>query len=528
MSYPTKDRESNMSENNQNKLTPDSFYGLFNEQVVEFLQNEGFDTRQVDLKKHISDYAQGVVQALKDGVCSLDANNFETAYQSFIDLVNCTGVEFSYRPEPAALQAVKGYVSDIPELAGFCDLVDVYNKYDFLKRNMGAPYFDKKELSNFHDTINNITNITDDNRADLFGGLGKLYLAYQQSQKGQSQQQEQQEQQEIPPLEEGYLQQYYKEQIQGELNEINQKVTNEELERMVESRKESELQRIKDGICSFNPDTYNEAYGEFLNITYLSEVLANVEDEEIQAAIENHLQNVPELKELYDFATLYLQTRYLVDQNKSGKLSQDDVDEVYNSLMKYRQNGEDNRLSDANLANFSYAIAKLYEKCDMEDTEIIDDLYDEALRSSNNPQIIRASFKYFKYTSDVNATTQESCNRVLANRKDQLSDLDHYYLYLTLGDSYSRRKHRADIEQSSKREHRDNSNDIASKYYETAFTYAPTPSMKYKVAKRIHDIDPENYNNKPCSQEIPLKVVRGKQQDISTPYGRTMQQSVRS
>lgn len=518
-----------MSKNNQSKLSQDYLYAFFEQSAIEYAQQEGIDLKEVDIKEYTQWYVNDlIIQNLKDGVCSLNRKNFEKSYSCFINIVNYPEVKFSAFPDETSLRSVREYVADVPELVQFCDLVDAYKKYDSLRRNIGSYDFnEEKEFFNFHEIINSLSAssaISSENRRQLFSGLCALYSTLEKSQASQ----EQQEQQEIPPLEEGYLQQYYKEQIQGELNEINQEVTNEELERMVESRKESELQRIKDGICSFNPDTYNEAYGEFLNITYLSEVLANVEDEEIQAAIENHLQNVPELKELYDFATLYLQTRYLVDQNKSGKLSQDDVDEVYNSLMKYRQNGEDNRLSDANLANFSFAIAKLYEKCDMEDTEIIDDLYDEALRSSDNPQIIRASFKYFKYTSDVNATTQESCNRVLANRKDQLSDLDHYYLYLTLGDSYSRHKHRADIEQSSKREHRAVSNAAASKYYEAAFTYAPTKSMKYKVAKRIHDIDPENYNNKPCSQEIPLKVVRGKQQDISTPYGRTMQPPVRS
>ena len=61
------------------------------------------------------------------------------------------------------------------------------------------------------------------------------------------------------------------------------------------------------------------------------------------------------------------------------------------------------------------------------------------------------------------------------------------------------------------------SNQQASRYYELAYTYAPTKGLKTTAAKAVYATDPEHYNQKPCSQDVPLRVV--KNTSAAKPYG---------
>ena len=173
-----------MSENN--KLPKNYLYSLFSNHAKEAADAYGQSLSEAELDEYTKHYSQGVIQGLKDGVCSLKEDDFKTAYSSFIDIVNYSGSNFSYHPDSNSLQTIKQYVSDVPELASFCDLVDVYKEYDHIKRNIGSFDFDIKEIKQFHDTINALSDISLTNRASLFVGLGSLYTAYGQPQQEQS------------------------------------------------------------------------------------------------------------------------------------------------------------------------------------------------------------------------------------------------------------------------------------------------------------------------------------------------------
>lgn len=515
-----------MSENIQySKLPQDYLYNIFVNQVTEFLQSQGQNPQKVNLKEYTEQYVQGVFQGFKDGVCSLNEENFKTAYNSFIDLINVSGSNFSYRPDKNSLKAIKEYVADVPELTSFCNLIDVYKKYDQLNRNIGSYDFDEKEIKQFHETINTLSDISLTNRSSLFIGLGNLYTAYGQS---QAEPILQQTNQELPPLPENYLQLYYEQQISYELAENGANIDQEQFEKMVEERKETELQTIIDDICSFDPEHYNSAYFHFLDIAGLRDGWDDIPAEKVDTIIGNRIQNVPELQEIYDLACLYLETNLLDEDAQNKNLSKEDVENYHDRVLKHKENYCDTSLSDANLANYEYKIIKLYQKLDNVQAEDIKDLCIDVLCSSNNPKNIKEIFnmfqppiknetKLFSPSKYINEITQDNCNRLLETQKDCLSDQDFYNLYTILGDTYKRSINKSGFRQREKIDHMEESNQKASRYYELAYTYAPTKGLKTKAAKAVYSTDPEHYNQKPCSEDVPLRVVKGT--GMAKPYG---------
>lgn len=503
-----------MSENN--KLPKNYLYSLFSNHAKEAADAYGQSLSKAELDEYTKHYSQEVIQGLKDGVCSLKEDDFKTAYSSFIDLVNYSGSNFSYRPDSNSLQTLKQYVSDVPELASFCDLVDVYKEYDHIKRNIGSFDFDIKEIKQFHDTINALSDISLTNRASLFVGLGSLYTAYGQSQQEQSLPQTAQE---FEPLPENYLQEFFEQQITNELLEDGKDVNQEISPQQVEERKNDELQATIDDICSFDPERYNFAYGYFLDMTGLRDGLDNIPDESVDTTIRNRIQNIPELLELYDLACLYLESGFLDEQAQNKSLSKETIEDYHNRVLKHKESSSDTGLSDSNLANYEYKIIKLYQKIDDVSAENLKYLCIDVLCSSNKPKDIKDIFnlfqpplknetKPFSPSKYINEITQDNCNRLLETMQDNLSDQDFYIIYTILGDTYRRSINKSGFRQQEKLIHMEESNQQASRYYELAYTYAPTKGLKTAAAKSVYTTDPEHYEQKPCSQDVPLRVVK--------------------
>ncbi len=512
-----------MSENN--KLPKNYLYSLFSNHAKEAADAYGQSLSKADLAEYAKHYSQGVIQGLKDGVCSLKEDEFKTAYSSFIDLVNYSGSNFSYHPDSNSLQTIKQYVSDVPELASFCDLVDVYKEYDHIKRNIGSFDFDIKEIKQFHDTINSLPDISLTNRASLFVGLGNLYMSYGQSQQEQPLPQTEQEFEALP---ENHLQEFFRQQIIDELLEDGKNTDQEISQELIEERKNAEIQATIDDLCSFDPERYNFAYGYFLDMTGLRDSLDNIPNEKVDTVIGNRIQNIPELQELYDLACLYLESGFLDEQAQNKSLSKETIEDYHNRVLQHKESSSDTTLSDSNLANYEYKIIKLYQKIDDVSAENLRDLCIDVLCSSNKPKDIKEIFslfqpplknetKPFSPSKYINEITQDNCNRLLETRKDNLSDQEFYILYTILGDTYRRSINKSGFRQKEKLAHMEESNQRASRYYELAYTYAPTKGLKTAAAKAVYATDPEHYEQKSCSKDVPSRVV--KNSNAAKPYG---------
>ena len=509
-----------MSQNQQNALHPDDLKELFTSLINDSVQRQGIDLSDVQLAQEVELGIRNTINNIKSNICSLDSERFTEGYEQFIYLINKFGADFSNTPNKESLKQIRDYISEVPQLMQVYDTILLYRDYELLVGAVNTMDFKPQSINRFEHRVQKISSdLSNEDCNSLLDGLATLHSLY--TDKILQKKKKTATQQEIYALPEDYLDLYYQ---QVALETHPQETDEKKLELLASQLKSEDLQQMQNDFCSFNEKSSKDAYAKFLAITGFDSIIQeyNLPEDEISSKLKIYIQNVPELVELYDLRNLHKNVSELNSQAKhptADTIYHENILDFYQQILSHRESSKELYLSDANLANFEYNLVSLCRKCDDPDFELYKNMCRDVLYLSDNPQHIAEIYnlftppdnnevKPFRPSHGINEIVKNTCNRILENKKDYLSQQDFYNLYFILGQAYRRTQNKAGFMMKNDYKHMQESNNDAFRYFLLACDHAQTPSAAETAAQKACDINPTKYSSQPVAQKFPCHENR--------------------
>lgn len=528
-----------MPQKQQNVLQPNDLYDFYAGLIKDAAEKQNIQISNDQLALETKRQINIELQKIKSDICSLNSDRFMSGYAQFVWLINNishVSPDFSDIPNKETLKQIRNYINEVPPLMQVYDTILLYRDYERLVGAVNTTDFKAQRINQFEHRVQKISShLSDEDNNSLLDGVVTLHNLYtnnilQKKKKIATQQ-------EIYALPEDYLDTYYFQMALNMLQQNSKEIDNGELTQTAQKLKSEDLQQMQDDFCSFDEKSSNEAYAKLLAMTGFDSIIqeCNLSEDEISLGLKSYVQNVPELAELHDLMQLSTQ---ITNLNKQAKLPtattiyHEDLLEFRKQILSHRESSKELHLSDANLANFEYNLISLCQKCDDPSFELYKNMCRDVLYLSDNPQHIAEIYnlftppennevKPFRPSHSVNEIVKNTCNRILENKKDCLSQQDFYNLYSMLGHAYRRTQNTAGFIQLDKRKHMEESNTIAFNYFLLACNYAPTPSDGETAAQKAYDINPTKYSLQLVAKKFPIHESRRYGFELTRqPYGK--------
>ncbi|MBQ8677663.1 MAG: hypothetical protein IJ529_04265 [Alphaproteobacteria bacterium] len=238
----------------------------------------------------------------------------------------------------------------------------------------------------------------------------------------------------LGPLPEDYFDQYITKIIEDEIS--SGKISKKRKNAMIKARKQAVLSSLKDGICSFNPQMFNEAYQNYISIMDENGYLSVLKPETIDQVLPSISYQVPEFQEIN--AAIELYDAYSVLTSSPATLNTKSINEFIQRVDNYKS-----VLSPDNLSSIYYHTALAFDGVNVnaKTQESADQYLLKALSLTSSPKMIDSVTKLLPDTPSKTVLTRGACVRaarvqVYSDDKKPLEPHNLYIIHKIYGDTY--------------------------------------------------------------------------------------------
>lgn len=428
-----------MSQDQKTSLKATFVTDLFSNLVARSLS-----AQHIQLPKEQFDYAlskniHDKMQEIKSDICSLDGSRFRQGYTQFINIINQSGSHFPEKPDEKSLTQLRSYIQEVPELMKIYDTVLLYRDFEYLINTINTMDFKPEAINKFATRVDIISpDLSEEDSASLKNGVAQLHNKYAEK---LSQETSPAQSSDYQPLYEGYLNDYFYRQVAYQAENDGKIYTPAAIKAKATQLRKKTIQEIKDDFCSLIPLQSDKGYNKFIDLCGLSGIMQYIDASQQDDFIKQHIQNVPELNEIYQVWDLCADYATIAD--KTYKASSNEI-----SYFEENVKSHENILSTNNIASLHYGIAALYDKYMSDNSDKLNSDGIEknkknsfshlliALKLTDNPQTINECMRVAPYSHNINIEVEKACHRALTKRG--LSNHTKYNLYRILYNTHLR------------------------------------------------------------------------------------------